>query len=219
MTIARRLVMRVRLGAVALAVAGVLFVLYPALRPWHDESTVEGAKASMSSAAWVASHGFAMIGFVLLALGLLAVWAAVRTTRAEPVAFGAVVTGWLGAGLVLPYYGAEDFGLHALASAGAVPDLLDVVNAVRFQPFAITLFGAGLVLLAVSGVLLALAVIRSRRLNAAAAILAGLGLLLFLPQFYSPPAVRVGHGVMLGVGLAWLALSTWRAGTTTEGEA
>ena len=32
--------MRTRLGTLALAVAGVLFLLYPAVRPWHDESTV-----------------------------------------------------------------------------------------------------------------------------------------------------------------------------------
>ena len=55
---------RVRLGALALAVAGALFILYPAVRPWHDESTVDGATASMSSPAWVAAHFFAMLGFI-----------------------------------------------------------------------------------------------------------------------------------------------------------
>ena len=34
---------RTRLGAIALALAGVLFILYPAVRPWRDESTVTGA--------------------------------------------------------------------------------------------------------------------------------------------------------------------------------
>jgi hypothetical protein len=47
---------RIRAGAVALAAAGVLFLAYPALRPWHDEGTVAGAVASMSSAAWVTAH-------------------------------------------------------------------------------------------------------------------------------------------------------------------
>jgi hypothetical protein len=61
---------RSRLGAVALAVAGVLFVLYPAVRPWQDESTVEGATKAMSAGAWVAAHLFAMVGFILVALGL-----------------------------------------------------------------------------------------------------------------------------------------------------
>jgi hypothetical protein len=54
------------LGAAALAVAGLLFLLYPAFRPWHDEDTVDGAPASMGSDAWVASHLFAMIGFILV---------------------------------------------------------------------------------------------------------------------------------------------------------
>ena len=36
---------RIRAGAAALAAAGVLFLAYPALRPWHDEGTVAGAAA------------------------------------------------------------------------------------------------------------------------------------------------------------------------------
>jgi quinol-cytochrome oxidoreductase complex cytochrome b subunit len=90
---------RTRWGAFALAVAGVLFVLYAALRPWQDESTVEGATKAMSSGAWVAAHLFAMLGFILVALGLLGVWNAVSRTRAERLAFAAVVTGWIGVGL------------------------------------------------------------------------------------------------------------------------
>ena len=122
---------RTRWGALALAVAGVLFVLYPAVRPWHDESTVEGAIKSMSSGAWVAAHLFAMVGFILVALGLLAVWNVLRRTRAEGLALAAVVTGWIGVGLTLPYYGAEDFGLNAIArkaSEGKVSDLLHRVD-------------------------------------------------------------------------------------------
>jgi hypothetical protein len=41
-----------RWGAAALAFAGVMFLLYPAVRPWHDETTQAGAHASMASAAW-----------------------------------------------------------------------------------------------------------------------------------------------------------------------
>jgi hypothetical protein len=107
---------RSRLGATAFAVAAVMFLLYPVTRPWHDESTVDGATAAMSSDAWVAAHLFAMLGFILVPLGLLAVRAAVSATRAEPLALTATVTTWLGAGLVLPYYGAEDFGLTVIAS-------------------------------------------------------------------------------------------------------
>jgi hypothetical protein len=31
-----------------------------------------------------------------------------------------------------------------------------------------------------------------------------------------PAAVRIGHGVLVGVGLPWIALALWRT-TTTEG--
>ena len=113
---------RIRAGAIALAAAGVLFLAYPALRPWHDEGTVAGATASMSSTAWVTAHFFAMLGFILVPLGLLALRSALAATRAEPLALTAAVLAWIGSGLVLPYYGAEDFGLHAIAgSAGPRP--------------------------------------------------------------------------------------------------
>ncbi|MFG1952061.1 hypothetical protein [Micromonospora sp. NPDC048830] len=209
---------RTRLGASALAVAGVLFALYPATRPWHDEATVDGATRAMSSDWWVASHLFAMIGFILVTLGLLAVRDAVRHTRAERLAFAAVVTGWIGVGLVLPYYGAEDFGLHAVAgkyAAGQPLDLLDLVDTVRYAPAAITTFGIGLIALAVSAIVTAVAIWRSGVLPRLSGILFALGFALFLPQFYTPAAVRVAHGLLIAVGSVWLALALWSAGRTS----
>jgi hypothetical protein len=202
---------RIRAGAVALGAAGLLFIAYPAVRPWHDETTVAGATRSMSSGAWVAAHFFAMVGFILLPLGLLALRAAVASTRAEPAALAATVLGWLGAGLVLPYYGAEDFGLHAIAGPhGRGADLLAVVKAVRYQPVAITIFGTGLILLAVAGIVAAVAVWRSGALPRAAGVLFGVAFALYLPQFFGPAAVRIGHGVLTAVGCLVLAVALWR---------
>jgi hypothetical protein len=205
---------RTRLGALALAVAGVLFVLYPAMRPWHDESTRDGAIASMSSAAWVASHLFAMIGFILLPLGLLALRNVVSGTRAEPMALAAAVTTWIGVGLTLPYYGAEDFGLHAIASqavAGDPVDVLAVAEAVRFSPMAATTFILGLLALGVGAVLAAVAVWRSGLLPRYSGVLFGAGFALFIPQFYVPAAGRIAHGLLVGAGSVWLAVAIWRA--------
>jgi len=202
------------MGALCLIVGGVMFVLYPLVRPWADESTTDGAATAMSSGAWVASHAFAMIGFILVALGLLALAAAVRGTRAGRIAWVAVVTSWIGAGLTLPYYGAEDFGLHAIGSQatdGKPIDVLSLVEDVRYQPVAMTMFGIGLITLAVSGVLTAIAVARSGRLSRYAGWLFAIGYILFLPQFFGPPAVRIAHGVLLGIGLVWLAIALWRA--------
>ena len=206
--------LRIRLAAVALAVAGVLFLLYPATRPWHDETTVEGAIASMSSGAWVASHLFAMIGFILTPLGLLAVHHLVRDTGAERLAAIGVVVFWIGAGLTLPYFGAEDFGLHAIASyaaAGNPIDLLAVVEEFRFGAVAATMFLLGLLALGVGAVLWAIAIWRSEVLPRAAGVLAAVGFALFIPQFFAPAAIRIGHGVLLGAGLVWLGYAVWRA--------
>ena len=203
-----------RLGAASLAAAGILFALYPLLRPWHDESAVAGAVASMSSPAWVAAHFFAMLGFRLVPLGLLAVRGALAGTRLGPLAQTAIVVTWAGAGLVLPYYGAEDFGLHAIASQHA-NGLLSLIQAVRYQPLAATMFGAGLVLLAVGSVLVAVAIWRSRVLPRYGGVVFAVGFVLFLPQFYLPPAGRIAHGLVLAAGLAVLAASLWRARART----
>lgn len=205
---------RTRLGAAALAVAGVLFFLYPAVRPWEDESTVEGATRAMSSGAWVASHLFAIIGFILIPLGLLAVYGAVSRTRVERLALTALVTFWVGAGLTLPYYGAEDFALNAIATKaeeGQALDLLDLVDAIRFHPVAATTFAIGLLLLGVGAVLVAVAIWRSGVLPRSSGVPFAVGFALFLPQFYTPPAVRIGHGVLVAVGSIWVALVLWQA--------
>lgn len=200
--------LRNRSGALALAVAGILFLLYPLVRPWHDENTVSGATTSMASGAWVAAHFFAMVGFILVPIGLLAVRGAV--TRSGPVAVAAVVVGWIGAGLSLPYYGAEDFGLHAIAGKH-VTNLLDVIQAVRYQPLNITLFGIGLAAFAVGGVLAAVAFWRSGVLVKWAGIPFAAGAVLFLPQFFAPAPVRIAHGALMAAGLLIMAGALWAA--------
>jgi hypothetical protein len=201
---------RIRAGAAALAAAGLLFLAYPALRPWHDEGTAAGASASMSSPAWVTAHFFAMLGFILMPLGLLALRAALATSRAEPLALTAAVLAWIGSGLVLPYYGAEDFGLHAIAaSAGPRNGLLSLVHAVRYQPLAVTIFATGLLLIAAAAITAAIAVWRSNVLPRTSAILFATGFALFLPQFFGPAAVRIAHGILLSAGSVILAAALW----------
>ena len=210
---------RARLGAFALALAGVLFLLYPAVRPWKDESTVAGATAAMASEAWIASHLFAMIGFILVPLGLLAVYGAISRTRGGSLALAAAVTSWVGAGLPLPYYGAEDFGLNAIAgqtAEGQPLDLLGLVDAVRFSPVAAATFVLGLLSLAVGAIVAASAIWRSGLLPRYSGVPFAAGFALFFPQFYTPPAVRIGHGALVAVGLAWLAVALWRTTAAEE---
>lgn len=182
----------------ALVLAGVFFLLYPVLRPWQDETTATGAHAAMSSNAWVWSHFVAMLGFILVPLALLGL--------REIVGLVPTAVMWVGAGLTLPYYGAEDFGLHGAATKGS--NILDVADAVRYNPIAVTIFGVGLITLAVGAVLAAVAVWRSTRIDKYSAIAFAAGFVLFLPQFFTPAPVRIAHGVLMLVGLVWLALAS-----------
>jgi hypothetical protein len=203
---------RTRAGAVALAAAGALFLAYPAVRPYHDESTAAGATASMSSNAWVAAHFFAMVGFVLLPLGLLAITGVVGRTRSAGLALAASVAVWIGAGLSLPYYGSEDFGLHAIAGPhGSQSNVLGLVDAVRTQPVALSTFGIGLIVLAIGAILAAVAIWRCAVLPRWIGMPFATAMVLFLPQFYATPSVRVAHGALMLVSLVLLAGALWRA--------
>lgn len=210
---------RVRLAAAALAVAGVLFLLYPALRPWRDETTAQGALESMSSPWWVATHLFAMIGFILVPLALLAVRRVVEHTRVERLALTAAVTTWIGVGLTLPYYGAEDFALNTIAGKvadGQNLDLMDLAESIRYQGAAMTTFALGLILIAVGSVLAGIAIWRSGVLPKWSGVLFAAGFALFLPQFFTPAAGRIGHGVLTAAGCVWLAVALWRTDTAAD---
>jgi hypothetical protein len=206
---------RARLGALALAIAGICFLLYPALRPFSDEVTLAGARA-FASGAWFAAHLLAMFGFILTALGLLALRDALRPTRAEPVAYWALMTFWVGAGLVLPYYGAEDFALRAIGALALHQHnaaLLSLANDTRYGP-GIFLFVSGLLLLAAGAILAAVAVWRSGTLARWSGLPLALGFALFLPQFFGTQPLRVAHGALVAAGCLWLAAELWRQGSS-----
>jgi hypothetical protein len=188
--------------SLAFVVAGVMFLLYPAVRPAGD-----GVQA-WASGAWVAAHLFAMIGFILVPLGLYSLLSTIPTLRL------ALVTTWLGAGLVLPYYGAEDFALHVVGQRSldtGDPGLTELGDAFRFHPVAATTFVLGLLLLAVGGVLTAVAISRSGRLAKWSGVPLAAGFVLFFPQFYTPIEVRTAHGALMAIGCVWIAVSAWRA--------
>lgn len=209
---------RARLLGLAFAVAGVLFALYPALRTWRDEATASGALEAMSANSWLYTHTFAMGGFILLALGMLALWGVVADTPAEPSGFVALIVTWIGVGLTLPFYGAETYALNAIASLvadGADLDLLVLVDAIRNSPWAVATFSVGLVLLAIGGVVAARAAWRSGVLPRYVGFPLAVGLVLFIPQFFTPPPVRIGHGVLMAAGLVWLAQAVGRAASAS----
>jgi hypothetical protein len=193
-------VQRIRVAAGALAVAGVLFLLYPALRPYSDEVTLAGAEAFAS------------------ALGAAGLWLGLATTSAERVAFRAAVITAVGVGLTLPFYGAEAFGLNAIGAAALrerSTAILAISSDVR-GGFGLVVFLAGLVAVAVGAVLTAVAAWRSGLLARWSGVPFAIGFVLFVPQFFGSPAIRAAHGALVLLGCAWLAWELRRS-TYTPG--
>lgn len=190
-----------RLGALALAAAGLAFAAYPMLRGYGSEAGLTGA-ALYARPQWLLAHLLGMAGFVLAAFGL---------TRVDALAARAA---GLGAVLVLPYYGAEAFGLHALgqrALATGDGDMIAAADIFRYQPVAMTIFALGLLSVAVAGARLLRLAGRGYDGRRVGLALTGLALLTYLPQFFVDPAGRIAHGLVLGLGLLALAVEVARA--------
>lgn len=206
---------RVRLGAVSLAVAGLLLVLYPAIRPFSDEASLQGA-AAFASNAWIVAHMLAMVGFTLLALGLLGLYIVLQERAVERLAFWALVVSVLGIGLTLPFYGGEAFGLHAIGQEAIKQQsvaLVSLASVVRSGP-GLVMFLLGLLLLGVGAVMVATAVWKSGTFLKWSGIPFALGLSLYIPQFFGTQPIRVVHGLLVAAGCLWIAVGMWQQRNT-----
>ena len=206
------------LTALSLAIAGVLFVAYPALRPFSSETGLEGAQA-FASTNWIIAHSLAMAGFILLGLGLLGICELLRGTPGQRPASWGMVLSWIGIGLTLPYYGAEVFGLHAVGQAVVDrnnPDLMSIVNNIRWE-VGIFWILAGLAALGVGVVLFAIGIWRSGRPAKWSGIVLAVAFALYIPQFAAGQPLRVAHGVLILIGALILAWAVWPRGADETG--
>ncbi|MFI6503670.1 hypothetical protein [Nonomuraea typhae] len=196
-----------RLTSAAFAATGVMFLLYPVLRPSGDDAV------AMASTGWVVGHLAAMLGFVLLGLAVLGL----HQILGDRLSLRAAVVTWIGAGLTLPYYGAEDFGLSVIAQRAlrdGTPALMELAGQFRYGTVPVTMFAAGLLLLGVGAIMAAVAGWRSGVLGRWSAVPLAAGFALFIPQFFAPVyALRVAHGVLITLGALWLAVVVWRSRT------
>jgi hypothetical protein len=200
--------LRIPLVTIALVLSGIFFVLYPAIRPFSDESFLQGA-AAFASSSWVLAHSLAIVAFILLALGLLGLYIRLKGTRVESHAMVALVLIWIGAGLNLPYYGAETFGLHAIGQEALrqnSPELISLANSVRWQE-GIVFIGSGLLFLAAGTILFAVAIWKSSSLPRWSGIPLAIGFALYLPQFGTPQEIRVTHGLLIMIACVLMAWS------------
>lgn len=200
-----------RMGAGALVISGILFVIYPALRPFSDESSLQGA-AAFESGAWLAAHMLAIVAFTLLPLGLLGLQRSLLGTSAERLLLVALVLSIIGTGFTLPFYGGEAYGLHALGQEAlrqhsASP--LGQVEVIRSGP-GLFMFLAGLLLLAASAIATATALWRSGRYPKASGIPLAVGMSLYIPQFFGTQPLRIAHGLLVAAGCVWIAACLWQ---------
>lgn len=198
-----------RYGSIALLIiAAVAFAAYPMVRGSGSEVGLAGARL-YARPAWLLAHLLGMIGFVTMAVGL---------DRIDRLAARLAMAGSV---LVLPYYGAEAFGLHALGQIAVKTHdagMIAAADTFRYHPAAIAVFAAGLLLLAVSGVRLLILLRRPASiLTKFGLIVTGIALLGYLPQFFGPIELRIGHGLLLAVGLLLLAVAHLNSGTDRSG--
>ena len=207
-----------RSGTIALALAGVLFALFPLTRPWQDSSgTDAGLVAATLDGWWVPSHLMGAGGFLLFAFASTAVLGVLMRGRGEPGARTMALLAMLGVGLILPYYGVESIGLHAVAASAELGDVgsrAALMEDMRNNPYGLTAFGLGLLAVATAGVFLAVGVWRAREGSAVPAIAVAVLLALYLPQYFGAPWLRIAHGIALGISL--LALAAWHRSVATR---
>lgn len=210
---------------IAFVAAGLSFLLFPVLRPWPDETVASAELATaFASDRWVVAHLFGILGLALLApalLGLRALLAqadpdddgggaGVNLGAGSGLATWALIAAWTGAGFAALYFGAETFGIRTIAEAALRENdtgLLADVEVLRMQPWAVTLFGAGLLLIAASGVLVAIALWRAGTRPRWAGVPLAVGLMLLLPQFFGGPELRITHGFLVAAGCVLIAVT------------
>jgi hypothetical protein len=206
---------RIRLGALGLGLSALLLTVFPLARPFFrldifaPEATIAAASPAFASVPWVLSHYLAMLGFVLLIGGLLALYALHASADTEPRAFHGLVWGVMGVALILPAFGVEAFTmpvigrLHMSGVAGLAP----AIPLTYRGPMTVVLL-IGLLFLAIGAFNFVVAVRRGRRLPVWAALVFATGLALWLPLL--PRPVRIVDGLLIGLGGIPLAWSMWR---------
>lgn len=198
---------RLRLSSLSYVISAILFVLYPAIRPFSDESSLQGA-AAFASIEWTISHMLAMVAFTLLPLGLLGLYDSLQKTAVEKITYWAMVACFIGVGFTLPFYGGETFGLHAIGQEALMQQsaaLVSLESTVR-SGSGFMMFLIGMLLLAVSSILMTLAIWRSNNYAKWSGIPFALGMLLYLPQFFFDQPLRVAHGVLVAIGCLCIAV-------------
>lgn len=185
---------------------GVLMAVYLLARPYGDAG--DGAAAAYASTAWVVAHVCGTLALASAArLGLR-----LSDLSDDVSARLARWSGLLGVVLVLPFYGLETFGLHAIGERALTdPAMLELTDEIRYHPAAIAGFGIGLLLISVAGVAIGVTATRSLTMPAWAAWPLAAAIALFPAQYFVPPGGRIAFGVLYAFAAAVFLAGALRA--------
>jgi hypothetical protein len=211
---------RVRLGAFALGISALLFLVFPLVRPFFADpdlnlpASLTIAAQGFTATAWVASHLMAMIALILLIFGLITLYAQLSKSTVERRVFKAMILGLAGIALILPTLGVELYALPAIGKLylDGKTEAFYFAGAVRTGPLGFLMFLLGLLLLAIGAIVLAVSIWQSDVLPKWAGVAFAIGLALWFPPF--PQIIRIVDGLLIGVGGIWLA---WRILQNTSG--
>jgi hypothetical protein len=197
---------RRRMSAAALLMAaGVLFALFPLTRPFAPDGGADTLE-QFGSIWWTVAHLAGAAAFILTALAFAAL-------RVAPLAAAAIS---VGSALTLLYFGSETFALHELT---AVDDetALELAELIRSGTAAMIVFGVGLLLVAVGAIVVLVSAVRARWIPMVPAGILAAGYLLYIPQFFVSPTLRIAHGILMLIGCAWVAYELTKPDPTVNG--
>lgn len=206
--------LKIRLSVVSFLISAILFVIYPVLRPFSDETTLEGA-AAFASTEWVIAHILAMIAFILLPLGLSGIYQTSQKNAVKAFFYWAFVFSLIGVGLILPFYGGETFGLYAVGQEVVSQQSVELIGQADMirGGAGVVMFIIGFLSLTFSSILLAIGLWKSEYYPKFSGVPFALGIFLYLPQFFFEQPIRVIHGLVLAVGCILIAYVLWNKRT------
>jgi len=146
----------------------------------------------------------------MLTLGFLGVYVRLQETAVERWMLRALVLGWIGAGLTLPFFGAEAFSLQVIGQAAVSQNnaaLIPLINQIRFGP-GITFVITGLVLVAIATILAAFAIWKSGIMPKWSSVPLAIAFAVYIPQLQGDPffqPIRVAIGLLIALGCTWMA--------------
>ncbi len=203
-----------------LLLSGIFFLLFPVVRPFFDETTLSGAQ-QFASERWLVAHSLGIFGFIFLQLGFFGLYLLFRGTRSEKYAFASIVIIIVGAGLTLPFFGAETFSLQVVGRAAVTindASLIPLINQIRFGPGLLFIF-SGLILVIISTIIIAVAAWVSGIMPKWAGIPLAVGFLFFLPLLQGDPSfqwMRIADGFLIMLGCFLLAYLPTKNGKPRE---